>query len=55
MYWLTNSTLSMGQILLLRITAVRNYFGIPHLVKHQEDAAAKEGGEGFVAKMKEST
>lgn len=53
MYWLTNSVLSMGQILVLRVPAVRGFFGIPQIIKHPVDMT-KDSGGGFIAKMKES-
>ena len=53
MYWLTTSTVSMGQILLLKIPRVRKAMGIPDLIKHPP-AEAKQEGKGFLATVKEN-
>lgn len=34
MYWLTSSIFSMGQILMLKVPAIRSTLGIPQIIKH---------------------
>ncbi len=55
MYWLTASSFSMGQILLLKVPRVRSALSIPTLVKHPPSEKESEGvGKGFFAAVKEN-
>ena len=42
-YWMTSNTFSLGQMLFLRIPAVRTFFGIPKMVDHS-DMKTESGG-----------
>jgi len=58
MYWLTASTFSMGQILLLKFPQARAALGIPKLVQHPppqpQQLGEKKQGEGFFSTLKQS-
>ena len=58
MYWLTASTFSIGQILLLKFPQARAAFGIPKLVHHPppqpQQLGEKKQGEGFFSTLKQS-
>ena len=52
MYWLPASFISIGQILLLKVGAVRAYFGIPQIVHHPPDP--QDDSKGVLGSFKES-
>ena len=53
MYWLPASFISIGQIMLLKVQGVRDYFGIPKVIQHPPEA--QEKAKGVMGYFKEST
>ena len=49
MYWLSSNAFSLCQALFMKIPAVREYFNIPELVRHDKSWQAKKPPilEGF--------
>ncbi|KAH8365829.1 hypothetical protein KR093_005210, partial [Drosophila rubida] len=53
-YWACSNFISLGQVALLRIPAVRDYFKIDKIVTHAPSALPAKNKKGFVGGMKES-
>lgn len=49
-YWLTSNCFSLGQVLLLRLPAIREKLNIPERIKHP--ASALPQNDGFIQSMK---
>lgn len=49
-YWLTSNCFSLGQVLLLRLPAIRQKLNIPERIKHP--ASALPQNEGFIQSVK---
>ena len=63
MYWLTTNLFSLGQFALLKTPGIKDYFGIPTMIKHKENPNAKRPGfaesvklqyQGYIEKNQES-
>ncbi len=52
MYWLPSSLYSIGQILLLKVPAIKARLGIPEIIVNPQSSAANS--KGFFETFKES-
>ena len=52
-YWFTSNIFSLGQVLTLKIPAVRQFFKIPQIVKHTDLEKAQTKKKGFTEGFKD--